>query len=486
MGHAIHFLQRLERSTAQQAERALQLYNQPKLVSWLLRLLHLDDEVERIALSLDKEDQGPFAVMTSEGQFVTCLGKGMSLNDVYLVRYQRLMALWKKAAEHRDHELELKAWEQETGKSWEDLFIRMLQQAEDFTQEDFVRLYAVQPVLQLQMFKTFISQCTQILDNKPQLLSKSQRPKAKDKSQFLSFWRRMWSLPHLAMLLTKDGYKGMGEVHTFFQMLATNDAREIMKDASEELEFDLRQISWPLFRQGYSPLGIRAIWIIGRLGKPMIAPLKKELLHSPSFLLFTQSLFGLACIGLRHNKLKPEITKLLKQKQTMEVIAQNFQSYNIPNQVYTYLLEALSNTTDFKEESQRLLRESTFGLFEGVETSTEYQYATLDDIPHDVTYSIMSNLPFNFITNRQELSRFTFLLPWLAESQAEELYLPKNLMSVFQGPWDMEACVELLRSHEEFYHVPKIPTRTEKLGRNDPCPCESGKKYKRCCMRKEE
>ena len=24
-----------------------------------------------------------------------------------------------------------------------------------------------------------------------------------------------------------------------------------------------------------------------------------------------------------------------------------------------------------------------------------------------------------------------------------------------------------------------------KIGRNDPCPCGSGKKYKNCCLRKE-
>jgi tetratricopeptide (TPR) repeat protein len=27
---------------------------------------------------------------------------------------------------------------------------------------------------------------------------------------------------------------------------------------------------------------------------------------------------------------------------------------------------------------------------------------------------------------------------------------------------------------------------TTKIGRNDPCPCGSGKKYKQCCLRKEE
>ena len=27
------------------------------------------------------------------------------------------------------------------------------------------------------------------------------------------------------------------------------------------------------------------------------------------------------------------------------------------------------------------------------------------------------------------------------------------------------------------------PARAQKVGRNDPCPCGSGKKYKKCCGR---
>lgn len=30
-------------------------------------------------------------------------------------------------------------------------------------------------------------------------------------------------------------------------------------------------------------------------------------------------------------------------------------------------------------------------------------------------------------------------------------------------------------------HSAKEPIRVEKIGRNEPCPCGSGKKYKRCC-----
>jgi preprotein translocase subunit SecA len=30
-----------------------------------------------------------------------------------------------------------------------------------------------------------------------------------------------------------------------------------------------------------------------------------------------------------------------------------------------------------------------------------------------------------------------------------------------------------------------IRNRQERAGRNDPCPCGSGKKYKNCCIRKQ-
>jgi uncharacterized protein YchJ len=31
--------------------------------------------------------------------------------------------------------------------------------------------------------------------------------------------------------------------------------------------------------------------------------------------------------------------------------------------------------------------------------------------------------------------------------------------------------------------APPEPIRREKIGRNEPCTCGSGKKYKKCCLR---
>ncbi len=34
--------------------------------------------------------------------------------------------------------------------------------------------------------------------------------------------------------------------------------------------------------------------------------------------------------------------------------------------------------------------------------------------------------------------------------------------------------------------VEPIHKESKEVGRNDPCPCGSGKKYKQCCMKKNE
>ena len=35
-------------------------------------------------------------------------------------------------------------------------------------------------------------------------------------------------------------------------------------------------------------------------------------------------------------------------------------------------------------------------------------------------------------------------------------------------------------------HTPTVVRELPKIGRNDPCPCGSGKKFKKCCANKEK
>lgn len=45
-----------------------------------------------------------------------------------------------------------------------------------------------------------------------------------------------------------------------------------------------------------------------------------------------------------------------------------------------------------------------------------------------------------------------------------------------------EVCKQLGISEQTYYHL--TPARRRRYGRNDPCPCGSGKKFKKCCLNK--
>jgi len=42
------------------------------------------------------------------------------------------------------------------------------------------------------------------------------------------------------------------------------------------------------------------------------------------------------------------------------------------------------------------------------------------------------------------------------------------------------------KEEEMFWFWKKKDEFPKEIGRNDPCPCGSGKKYKKCCMEKVE
>lgn len=60
----------------------------------------------------------------------------------------------------------------------------------------------------------------------------------------------------------------------------------------------------------------------------------------------------------------------------------------------------------------------------------------------------------------------------------------------FQAKYLVEGRAQVLHERSSFqrlggrwfYVTGNLTTRSNKVGRNDPCPCGSGKKYKKCCL----
>ena len=58
----------------------------------------------------------------------------------------------------------------------------------------------------------------------------------------------------------------------------------------------------------------------------------------------------------------------------------------------------------------------------------------------------------------------------------------QNELNKFIYSYSLEQ-LETLKNKDEIKSIPNFTPKTGKIGRNDPCPCGSGKKYKKCCGR---
>jgi uncharacterized protein YecA (UPF0149 family) len=50
--------------------------------------------------------------------------------------------------------------------------------------------------------------------------------------------------------------------------------------------------------------------------------------------------------------------------------------------------------------------------------------------------------------------------------------------------WDGLLTIEDRKEIKKQFNKDHIVVNDNKVGRNDPCPCGSGKKYKKCCLNK--
>jgi len=69
---------------------------------------------------------------------------------------------------------------------------------------------------------------------------------------------------------------------------------------------------------------------------------------------------------------------------------------------------------------------------------------------------------------------FKMLYTKMVEYKAEHLYSLPEWDNIFDEQTRKDMYTEQKKSGT-------IVRETEKIGRNDPCPCNSGKKYKKCC-----
>ncbi|MBO4928661.1 MAG: SEC-C domain-containing protein [Clostridiales bacterium] len=96
-----------------------------------------------------------------------------------------------------------------------------------------------------------------------------------------------------------------------------------------------------------------------------------------------------------------------------------------------------------------------------------------------IASSLKNELDYKSVTDDSEVSLdidYEKLYYNMRDAKAEWLFTLKSWSNVLTD----EKIQEITKQYREdnIVHV-------EKIGRNDPCPCGSGKKYKKCCGKKE-
>jgi len=102
-------------------------------------------------------------------------------------------------------------------------------------------------------------------------------------------------------------------------------------------------------------------------------------------------------------------------------------------------------------------------LLGGISYNTEKCFSEVDDKNKMMPYHVGRNNTIEFDTDEKKGIKFTGYRARICQHEIDHgngILLSNHISSKFVGPI----------------------TVTKTIGRNDPCPCNSGKKYKKCCL----
>ncbi len=469
-GHATHFLKRLKRADGGQAELALELYHKPALLRMVLAMINPPEKHERVAISLDREDKGPYIVATREGRFVTCLGEGMKIGDLYLIGRDRMRSYMDRVEELRGRAefIEEATSDLKKGYGLDDL---VYTKGLEMSREDFLAVSVLQPALKYEYLAAIFDIIDGVKSAEASLLRLKKLPTKMNRA-LRSYWNGHWTLGHMSMLITMFGPQG---IEKFVDSAAV----------------DFFPFYSP-FHTGQLGLAARALYAVSRLGRLSIPACKLHMKEARSPLHWMFGLLGLTAIGLRHDKLKSRarktvykaFTNLTNPSEKPSIIVRWYIS-----KLGEDFVPAVLGSFDEPETVHGFIREQLKIKFHerfGGRLSAPYDFSSPEDVPDDLAFALSFNSLADFRNEPKFATSLALSIPWLTRADPQDLYLPRDILERHNVVWK-PAFTEYLVDNVRKWIGKRQPKKgEERPGRNDPCPCGSGKKFKKCCMRKQD
>jgi hypothetical protein len=465
--HAHHFLERLDRVTRLQTDFALSLYRDEAAVRFVLDHVRLPEDAERVALSLDDPDEGPFVIVTRSGAFVTCLARGMHAHLPTIARGQ-LDALLAKVADQRAR-LELAQRELRSDEDEEDLFLRVLNRGSRFAREDFRALSAFGGLFELAPYTLMVDLAAEAVRTRSAMAHGAHRvtrmrpgtAKALEKED-----RITWAVAHLMV------FAGAGE--------------RAQRDKIVELALEKQSPTYLCAAQAGTTFLLRGAWAAARFGKALIPTYKKMLANPVEGIGLLDAALSLGAIGLRHRGAMAQARGALEdhvaappQCDPSSPTVQRDGIAAVRASIVQDVLRVLDAVDANDAAILSMGREMCCLYGQSLPEGHPLRYPSHELVPEDIARTAVLAYDGD-IFDPPGMGLALAALPTAARAQGEDFYFPRTMASAWLGEWSPDETLARMRRFGKTLARVE-PRRAEKVpGRNDPCPCGSGKKWKRC------
>lgn len=465
MAHQHHFLSRLDRVSLPHVELALGLYRDHHLVRYLLGCLSIPEAAERVAISLEHPERGPFLIVTRDGRFVTCLGEGMRPGRLPIVTRERLDGVSAKLDDFRARTAAREAIEGRGGRS-RDLLVTLYHAGDTPSREEIFAASSLAPLLCPDMLR-LIAEASGALDEAGEhilgVLRRTSKPGPHWHARLEGYYKTYWLVVHLTAIVATE-------------------AREVFEGMPDEERRRLGTVvSRRAFEHAHVAPAARAIWAVGKIGRCLLPSYKAAYAESWAVMELLEATLCLSAIGHRHARHRAEVRKALAvvpAELTLERAGPRLHEFA------KRMSEMCQFTFNRPEEAQR--HNLAWGAMLGVAPAARFppghphRYERREDVPEALALSLVVNTRHRFLDDMKQVMPLFFALPWLARAKLEDLYLPHDFIAPLRAPWEPRLTLDLFRETADLRK--KIAqARPEGPSRNGPCPCGSGKKYKRCC-----
>lgn len=461
-----HFLQRtVERLSCPAMERAMLLYNDPELVRFLLAEAKLPADEQDVAVALGPGDKPAHTIVRRDGHCRTNLSPDQPYRDAHALSFSRFEALLERHGEVRARFAAAEKLIGPMGSAGQLLF-RLIEHGRYLSREEFVAASYWQPLLRGTLVALFRFSAQQLERQRQSLRHHSRHSLATHHQPLLRrYWSSYFFLGHCALLASMERHQAGSALEL--------PAEEVYDAVANRL----------LYQGGTLGSLLRAAWVAGELGGEILGVVKRRFRHAIAQDGRWSILAGataLLAIAARRSGARAEIQKAIAAP--LRLLAASSDSHVV--RVHDALRTAFDSLNGVSIESGLTWLRLAQDLYQHQQAHTEATPLQIREpaqvVSPEVATMAVANATYR-LTDPSGFQLTLLTLPYAAKLEAHHLYFPEEILQRLRRPWVAADTLAILATQEAIIGKPQPVRRDATPGRNDPCPCGSGKKYKRCC-----